>query len=353
VFEIEDMPRVRDQGGFGICYAVSTYYIAQHHHCANVLKGRPGYVSCVEATKNPANEFSLLGLARMSTPVRSLQDFVSRAAASWSTSTDELKAIDLVKGGNPYLAALAIAATGNAHIESEACYEFDQIVKEFGEADMSPKINALKQLYEEQLNAEAQFLGACADCFDQNKKLTEAGFVKQREFRDAGDILVSINQKIKQIFPSKSASRRAVFHGLSSKSFEEFLYWITLGDCKFAQTINLHSVDAQRWQFNKSQSYGDALEQMKSILIIKKRPFAARLCISLCDTGNFLGHAVAVSGYRQVCNNAGICLDQFKVINTWGQRWQSRFDDGWVMADTFIESLQRGQTSLGWFENGK
>jgi hypothetical protein len=54
VVEIEDMPRVRDQGGFDICYAVSTYYIAQHHHCANVLKGRPGYVSCVEATKDPA-----------------------------------------------------------------------------------------------------------------------------------------------------------------------------------------------------------------------------------------------------------------------------------------------------------
>jgi hypothetical protein len=159
---------------------------------------------------------------------------------------------------------------------------------------------------------------------------------------------------IKTVFPNKSVSSRSVFYGLENSVFEGFLYWITLGDCKFAQSINLHSINVQRWGFDKSQTYGDALEQMKSILIIKKRPFAANICLGLCDTGNEVGHSVAVSGYRQVCNNAGVCLDQFKVINTWGQHWQNTFDDGWVMADTFIESLDgEGSTALSWFENGK
>lgn len=64
------------------------------------------------------------------------------------------------------------------------------------------------------------------------------------------------------------------------------------------------------------------------------------------------GHAVVISGSRQVCKGSD-CKISFRVQSSWGQSWQDQNDDGWVDGEELIRRTSLDPLSLLYLEPKK
>lgn len=74
-------------------------------------------------------------------------------------------------------------------------------------------------------------------------------------------------------------------------------------------------------------------------------PIEANFCAQIQANGKCGGHSLIVVGQRNICNTQK-CTLQFRVQNSYGQRWQELNDNGWVEADNFIKHIDMHNGTL-------
>lgn len=110
---------------------------------------------------------------------------------------------------------------------------------------------------------------------------------------------------------------------------------------------------------------------MKNIfmLIDKNIPPQLNICTSDLEKGKREcgRHGIIVTGYRKRCAKNGACKFEVRVQNSWGQSWQTQFNNGWVDAEmltkhvfgyyeekngrrTFIKDEVNYSDKMTWFE---
>lgn len=332
--QITNMPRVRSQDSFGICYAFA----------ASVLYDQ---ASCVE------NEIADCG----SLPDESRVSAVDMARFSVNLpdgldSRDKFNYEELREGGS---AALALDnSLGVLHNASESCAPFDQLVAKVKNPNEAQKIElAMWKRFQDSYETYKKKSKECAACG------LEYATAKSQELKDKFNLKTS-NQEILQAF--------------AQDTYGKFLDRLLVPEeCwEFKKGLSLLG----GWGVSIYPKSGEKSDYNKMLAMIKKnlankRPMAFGFCtqepltvksIKACNeatnasgTITGFGHEVVIRGYRRVCKvNAGKttkeCYDAVQVQNSWGQSWQNENDDGWVDAKELLDRSFYGTQTLTWLE---
>lgn len=333
--QVTNMPRVRSQDSFGICYAFAASVLFDEANC--VRKEMP---DCASTSDN--DKVSPVDLARYSVNLdRNEYDISDR------DSYEGLK-----EGGS---AALALYnARTVQHSASEACAPFDQLVSRSQSPKEAQKIElAMWKRFQDSYEAYKKKSKECAACG------LEYATAKSQELKDQFNLRTS-NQEILQAF--------------AQETYEKFLDRLLVPEeCwEFKKGLSLLG----GWDIKTYPQLGEKSDYNKMLAMIKKnlankRPMAFALCtqdpltvksIKECNeatnasgTITGFGHEVVIKGYRRVCKvNAGKttkeCYDAVQVQNSWGQSWQNENDDGWVDAKQFLDRSFYEKQTLTWLE---
>jgi|GEM_PF-3778108 hypothetical protein len=69
-----------------------------------------------------------------------------------------------------------------------------------------------------------------------------------------------------------------------------------------------------------------------------------------CETKDPALHTLIITGYRKVCGPTG-CKDSLRVYNSWGTSWQQQHADGWLDADSLLDSTSYKAGILTWVQD--
>lgn len=319
VLEVSNMPRARNQGPLGICYAISSRAIVQRMYCQ---RQKPS-LDC----KNLSKKQELSPLAMVAWGISSDHSMVSDSSNHSN--------LTLFKGGGG-LNALGQAVDSNRAIgfygSAESCYPYDQFVSKYmgdrkatmaDEEIVKAVFGELEQFYNKYRAKAATGAAYCEDCamseFDMNFQ---------------GKLFLS---------PTIETLNKAF---KNSDTFPKFLYRIFLRECHDRIKIIdpapiFESIPEKLIEggFNKSPvSYSKLMNKIKELLKEDLPLVAEGFCGGFKD-GKCLGeHSLVVYGYKKMCKADGGCRELLKVQNTHGERWQKENGDGWVVAKILLTS---------------
>lgn len=332
--KITNMPKVRSQDSFGICYAFAASVLYDE---ANCVRNQVADCSAV----SDENRVSAVDMARFSVNLSGGQD-----------ARDKYNYEELREGGS---AALALYnSLGVQHNASESCAPFDHLVANADSPNQAQKIElAMWKRFQDIYEAVQNKSKECGSCG------LEYATAKSQELKDQFNLKTS-NQEILQAFAQET----------------------------FGKFLDRLLVPEECWEFKKGlsllggwgvQTYpkpGQKSDYNQMLAMIKKnlankRPMAFAFCtqeplgvknMKACNearngSGSItgFGHEVVIKGYRRVCKvDAGKttrdCYDAVQVQNSWGQSWQNQNDDGWVDAKELLDRSFYETQTLTWLE---
>ncbi len=327
--QVTNMPKVRSQDSFGICYAAVAALLVDEANCV-----QSGNASC--ATAPDSQRVSALDVTRY-----------SRAPEEGADGEMWRDYKGLNEGGMPVFTLLNINKAKDA--VSEQCAPTDQIVARAGSEQAAQDLEiamwkSLKDSYE-------SFRKKNAEC-------TECGL--EYATAKANDIKQNYNLK---------ASNKEILDAFSQESYSLFLDKLLIPkECrKMSDMISLEGKWAVK-SFPMEGEKGDyksSINKVKEVLT-QKRPLALSFCAQdplsvksnkACGeikdaSGNVsgAGHAVVIKGYREICNSKGVCRQELQVQNSWGEGWQKSNDDGWVDAKELLDRTFYETYALNWLQ---
>lgn len=210
---------------------------------------------------------------------------------------------------------------------AESCYPFDQVVNKYGDdkKKADEMLERVRQLYFGNKNKPEGEV--CFDCISQ---------AVQEDLRSNANIA-----DIKM--------------ALSTKTFEEFLYFVTIGkgnnSCPDVVEIQPTAQFKTFPQRGKTATPQQTIDQIRSVL---KQGYPLALdgiCPYKVD-GKCTGrHSLVVTGYREQCpkDKTKKCKKVVRVQNSWGEDWQKRNDNGWVDAETLLGGETQEAGALSWW----
>lgn len=363
---IPDMPRVRDQKQFNICFGMAPSVLAQKHICRiNGLKDC-SYLPA-ELEISPLSTMSWFQKNTEICTVRNGKYFVDGYAKEVDPAecgdhalpdSEEFSYANVRFSGNGFLTLKNAAQLFSFH--NEACFNSDWFFKKFGASAESALafINSMKSLYFSNRNQEM----SCEWCvLSQARKRMGTTRLEIPTLKEA----------------------------LQKPNFHEFMYKLIFRDC---ERINYSNAPAFK-QFPDipeqlivsprdaiSISLGANLKDdvffMRDQHMVKIEPLTRaavleksqevlnrgyplmldNLCVKRetnqrCD----ITHSIVITGYREACNGS-VCRKFLKLQNSWGEKWQVSFDGGWVDAASLLANVDVDQIRpgiLSWYENAE
>jgi len=210
---------------------------------------------------------------------------------------------------------------------TESCYNFDKVVNIHGHRPevMAVLIRDLETMY-------------------NNKDKTEAGAAVCETC-----LLEQVNKTI-----NSQANIDLIKEALKDKSFGEFLYTLTIGNCEFIEFEPKPEVGY--FPQNKEEGKREKLlPKIKEVLATDNPVNIDGVCVLRDEaTGVCKGkHSFVISGYKELCpDNKKECSPEerrylVKVHNSWGEDWQKDHNDGWVDAMPIIENINDDKSTIG------
>jgi hypothetical protein len=329
VLELSNMPRARDQGPLGICFAMSSRAIVQRMYCQRQK------LDC----KNLSKKQELSPLAMVAWGISSDHSAVSEGANHSNLTFFE---------GGGGLNALGQAIDSNRAVgffgAAESCYPYDQFVSKYGRdsVDVKAIFGDLEQFFNIYRAIAVTGAAYCEDC-------------AMSEFKTHFQEKLFLSPTIQIL--TKAFKQ--------SDTFPKFLYRITLRGCdddieiirpspQFESLPGSSLIDGK---FDKSPvSYNKVMNKIKELLKEDLPVMAEGFCGGFKD-GKCLGeHSLVVYGYKKMCKYDGSCLELLKVQNSYGEQWQKEHDDGWIDAKTLLtsdgtRSTQDTGIDISWYRN--
>lgn len=315
--DLANMPPAYDYCGIRVCYAMVAAILLTAENCR---------VMDLDCTRLPeTQQFSALDLSRY----RHAGD--DAAAGAGRSSYPGLH----LDGGNPHEVARIVAQeTGQA--ASRACVSITRISQKMRARGWSPA----KQ---HQVWRQLRIAYTAYHAHAGNARYQE-GVVRTIDGIVAQDL---------EVGPLAAPARLAVREDSVEKFFDQLL---GAAACQAPQQ-RVRFAGYRRVDYALYPSDGGATAQglkhrIREVLESGRPAALTAICLGRgtpaeCRSQDI--HAVAISGFRKVCSARGDCRDSFKVINTWGDGWQKRYEGGWVDADVLLEHTMIQQNILGWF----
>ncbi|UOF00834.1 C1 family peptidase [Bdellovibrio reynosensis] len=246
-------------------------------------------------------------------------------------TSDKSHDLDPANHDNIKFGGAAIAALGNmAYFGggfAESCYPFDGVVNKHGD---DPKVSdaVLKRL---------------RDLYQTNKKKTE------------GEACLECISKAAQEDLKSNTNFSDIKRALSKGTFEEFLYYLTLGTDQISACSDLVEIDPPaKFKFypdkNKSASPKETIDKIREVLQ-EGYPLALDGICPIKINGECKGlHSLVITGYREQCTKDNSqCRQVVRVQNSWGEEWQRENNDGWVDAETLLGKDNIEEGGLSWW----
>lgn len=312
-YEIPNMPRFKNQAGFGACRQYSLWVILQKFYCDNSGSFKTKSTDCRFPWKY--HDISAFGLSTYT-------DNINDDEYSFDPDAkEELSMPQIIEN---------IQINENAFL-NEGCKAWDTFTEKVNNAEnpileKEKIMNYLKYVY-------------------QNYKSD-----KEENIKDISKVLKSINENFyyygepkvyvtsedyKNYSNEFHINEKYLKKALLKSTYEKFLYTIFFAGCdleprnpNFIQNFYpIDKFDVQSVDIKK-----------KTIEIIKLgNPVLFHgLCIENNGKNNDKAHSTVISGYKKICNE-NKCIELFKIHNSYGEIWQKLYNDGWVDADWFTE----------------
>ncbi|MFP5491364.1 MAG: hypothetical protein ACLGG0_07675 [Bacteriovoracia bacterium] len=292
--ELKNLPPVRDQGNYGLCYAHSSVMLIEYHRCSK--------------SANPSNCYrdagSVLHLARFN---------------SYYENSIQI-------GGHPGSVLNNFRHNGRK-LSRESCAAYTQWQEV--EDDFKAKLgNASIPVTETSENDIFYRLWA------QLRKHTgyEARECWAQELINAG-----LDQNLADVMN--------VLNKVKDLTWQELRFQLLVPKQCLQNQILYPDFDLVKLESTtqKKRSFKEFRDQVFRSLKAGA-PLEASFCSSLNGQGKCNYHSATIIGQRHVCNRND-CELQFRIQNSYGKRWQENYDDGWVNAENLANLM--AESSLG------
>lgn len=309
--EIINMPPVRSQDSVGICFSFAAANLLDHQNCTQRK------TDC--RTIKDSERVSPLDLSKFT-----IDPPMSQYYSGNSESYKKLR-----EGGAAYT-TLTNAIYDAQSVASESCAPFQAAVSRYGDTDELQKKTwqMLKEKFEKVHDKKTN----CVDC---------------------------IVDEIHNYFP-RLQNKKAIKEALNQTNYEEFLYKLVIPDyCKQNSNQVKLNEDLRVAAYPDENQKSATAQQMKDkmIEVLKKgKPLSlSGICMDrkevIPDLENCQDyHAVTITGHGKMCNSKGTCMEAFKVQNSWGEEWQKKNSDGWVLASQLTERINGVFGAINWLE---
>lgn len=319
--EITNLPPVMSQDTLGICYAYAASTLLTAENCRLT-----GNRNCSQIKQNGI--FSPLGLAPYGRV--SGEDISSKGSGG-----------DDLPGGNITNALIEVSQrTGMG--PSEECLSLDKILSHVGGA---------KEASQMQLDVWKKLSGLYAKSKSIPKGCDSC----------AADFYATAKDEIEKSFDVKVTNEsllKAFAEDTYAKFFDRLFTppaCMRMGKALAFEGYGKESVEY--YPRTKKGNYNEALEKVKIVLQTGRPLGLSNLCLDKnpserkCDNP----HGLVIAGYRKICqgNSETNCKDVLKVVNSWGDSWQRRNDDGWVDARTLLDRTYYMEGTLTWLTDKK
>ncbi|MFP5384624.1 MAG: hypothetical protein ACLGHN_01000 [Bacteriovoracia bacterium] len=281
--ELKNLPPLRDQGRYGLCYAHSSLLLLEHLRCSN----SPDPSSCYD------KQGSVLHLARFN-----------------HTRSEER--IDI--GGNPISVLSRFLDTKK--LAPEKCAEYDDWKK----LDQYQKEERKKLTLPDSERDEADYFYYISRRLKQNASFEEKS-CWANELVEAG-----INQNIQDIMKVLNEGKGLEWQELR---YQLLVPKSCLKEATSYPDYTLHTFP----KYNEKKSF-------KGFRDFIFRSLSAGVPVEASFKASFDGyHSATIVGQRHVCDKLK-CELQFKIQNSYGKSWQDIYDDGWVNAENLTELME-------------
>ncbi|MBC7458606.1 MAG: hypothetical protein H7235_10025 [Bdellovibrionaceae bacterium] len=339
--EISNMPKIRSQGEFPICYGIAAATLAQWYVCKE-----KNIADCKQVPpESEISPFSMVGWARKNIVIcekkdGKLFDEIGSEVPAEYCGTEKLGGAIASSYSNLGLfeGASSAAMMNSARafsFKTEACFKNDEVINRYGKTKDSVEdfLNKVKSLY---ANNKGKTEG-CESC------------------------LTGIAEEANKLLSTNQINVSLIKEALDKNTVQEFLYKIVFRDCPSISVSRRPNVKLYPDTYvlageKDAASVNDIAEKVKTVLTQGKPVLLNDICL-LRDANNNCTeeHVVVISGYKEACDKSGkSCKKLLKVQNSWGADWQKLNNDGWVDEATLMANIshqspfKRGV--LSWYE---
>jgi len=310
--EISNMPRIRSQDSFGVCFGFSAAVIAQKKACDTDRKnfpldkvGKPYNCSDIPLEKQ-ISPFSMVAWAKPTEKSTQIGDFMNHR--------------NITLAGGEVKAGTGAHALNNSYTDfsflPESCYPFDQVANKYGDNKelVAKLVEDLNKLYKDNRKTEANTSALCESCLAEE-----------------------INERLGTHIKAKNISK-----ALEEATFAEFLHKAVFYGCPRIHLEPKPQPKVGYFPENSAEGTREKLlPKIKEVLNSGNPIQVDGVCVLRDEpTDECTGrHSFVISGYKKVCSAQNQCRDLVKVHNSWDEKWQKEHNDGWVDGQSIIENI--------------
>lgn len=300
--EVPNMPRVRSQDALGVCYAFAATTVMQHALCQ-----KNGW-DCQNL--KPEQEISDAGMMMDAIDQQGVRYFQNVGSSGTQ----------------------AVSTFQKFPIITNKCAPFDVIVNKSEDPAVAARMQ--DQMWDRLWDAREKTWNAWKvdDCKECAKQIAVTAI--ENEEKNGNLKFNSSRTQVEKLkaFTRESGEKMMEQLLVPERCRKEETMPQTLGDLKWkpvppdgASAEDDFVINSVKEHFKNKKT-----PMMLGVGIIDDCPDKPK---KLCRLG---GHEIVVSGYRKACNPQGKCIEEFKVHNSWGQRWQEQNNDGWLDARALL-----------------
>lgn len=314
VIEIPNMPRFKNQAGFGACRQYSLWVVLQKFFC-DYSKSSLKSNDC----RFPYNshDISAFGLSEYADRVND-NEFSFNPDAK-----EELSMPQIIEN-------IQINENGVLLESSRAWDKFTERVNSANDPvkEKEKIMNYLKWVYENYKT----------DSEDNIKDISKVHKTINENFYFYGEPIDNYpyGQKSNDLYVTERNLKKA----LTKSTYEKFLYIIFFRGCNLMpQKPNfvMHGFPYDNQDVQPVDIKNKIIEVLKQGIPVL---FTSLAITKNEDNTSKSAHSTIISGYKKVCNDSK-CVELFKIHNSYGEIWQKLNNDGWVDAENFVNNTDR------------
>ena len=306
-YEIEDMPRYRDQDKVGFCSAFAASVALDKAYCET------NGIKCSEASDE--HRVSVLQLSTFSYTPRGTVD------GSYSNPFETIS-----------------MATKKAVLRNEAECPFERLVAGIPTKPGFDKEDSHEMAWLKLLNDWESFAK-----IDEGDPVAVKKFIASSISGPDGVLNnFNLNKTPNEVLEAfKKPSAQQMYECLFIK-YADLREW----------DVPLHLGLAYYPPSGVTGNYAATIKEVKKrinfdVPVLVSRYFVNTDYPTAFKNRNVMLHAFAISGYREV-RHGEKWLEMVKVHNSWGERWQRKNDGGWVDAKSLLDRTRYEAKTLGW-----
>lgn len=341
VFVVDNLPRIRNLDGKGLCSACGPATLIQKMDC-DIKKIK----NCSDKNQVPNKELvNLMGIYAYND--HSTTAILEAKGGKYNAKNGLIKqkylpdvALDF-RGGDSYNILKNIEYSG-FELTTESCYPFDQFANStefqdqnrkgtFDAKKTDPLFNALEKQYNE---ARAK-LKMDKSPMPDIKEPMQANLI-------CNDCLTELQTKLYDL--GKIQEEAKILESLKDDKFETFLYSALFSNCydqlkKFPRPKQILKFPEQPSEL----TYNDFTSKITEIIRQKKPIILRNACGVESKMDNEIcldSHATTITGIKDVCerNNPGNCKQYFRIQECYGEDWRE-VNGEWFEAEQIIKQI--------------